>query len=110
MKGVFEFEIEGQKRGFKFGMMALAITEQKEGKSLKQIFDLLSEGRAEIMLTLHLFYGAAVQYADSNKMPVNFSVSDVSDWIDDIGLDAATEMLTEGFKQYAPKNSASPAK
>lgn len=110
MKGVFEFDVSGRKVGFKFGTMALAVAEKKEGKSLKQVFESLSEGKVGVMLMLHLFYGAAVQYADSKKQEVDFSVSDVSDWIDEIGIESATEMISQGFSQYVPKNSPSPAK
>lgn len=110
MKGIFEFEVSGQKRGFKFGTMALAIAEEKEGKSLQSIFKSLSEGKASMMLLLHILYGAAVQYATHAKQSVDFTVSDVSDWIEEIGFDAATEMISEGFKQYQPKNSESLAK
>lgn len=112
MKGIFEFEIGEPKRkiGFKFGTMAMGIAEEKEGTSLKVILTAIAHKKVKVMTLLHLMYGAAVQYADHKKIPADFSVSDVSDWIEEIGLEQMQTVITEGLNQYAPKNSQPPVK
>lgn len=115
MRGVFEFDIEvseNEKRkiGFKFGTMALGKAEEKEGKSLKQLLDTLKSGKIPTMTLLHLLYGAAFAYAEQRNLPTDFSVSDVSDWCEEIGFDEMQKVIKEGLNQYVPKNSKAPAK
>ncbi len=112
MQGIFEFEVGEPKKkiGFKFGTMALAVAEKEEGRSLKSILNSLSVGDVNAMLMLNILYGAAVQYADSKKTEKNFTVSDVSDWCEEIGFDKLNIAIAAGLKQYVPKNSESPAK
>lgn len=112
MKGIFEFEIGEPKKtiGFKFGTMALGVTQRKEGKSLKVILETLAKGKADALMLVHLLYGAAVQYADSRNIEPDFSVSDVSDWCEEIGFEAMQKVISEGLNQYNPKNSNSPEK
>jgi hypothetical protein len=111
MKAIFEFEVgePKQKIGFKFGTMALGITQRKEGKSLKQILEQLASGKVDTLTLLNILYGAAVQYADSKGKEGDFSVSDVSDWCEEIGFSEMQEVISKGLNQYVPKNSTSPA-
>lgn len=119
MKGIFEFEVSGQKRGFKFGTYAFSVACEKEGDvDLNTLFkrcgfpykDAKGETRADkgkIKSLLHLFYGAAVHYAEDNDKPVDFKVSTVSNWMDELGEARLMEMINESFFQYLPKNSES---
>jgi hypothetical protein len=111
MKGIFEFEVGEPKKtvGFKFGMMALGIAEQKNGKSIKEILETMKAGKADILMLLHVMYGAACQYAENKKTPVDFSCDDVSDWIEEIGIEEMQRVLVDGLYQYVPKNSKSPS-
>jgi hypothetical protein len=114
-KGVFEFEVGEPKvkRGFKFGTYAFAIACEKDKCILSEILHRIgvgvdpSQARINIMSLLHVFYGAAVHYTVSKKIKQDFDTSDVSDWLDELGLDKVNEILTEGLTQYAPKNSTS---
>lgn len=112
MKGVFEFEVGEPKKtvGFKFGMMALGIAEQKQGKSIREILETMKAGKADVMMLLHVMYGAACQYYENKKIDVDLSVDEVSDWIEDIGLEEMQRVIVEGLYQYVPKNSNSLAK
>lgn len=111
MNGIFEFKIGDRDRGFKFGTYALKVSTELEKCSLSDLmlkFSSEDELRnVSISTLLNIFYGAAVHYAKSKKQEIDFNDADVSDWIDELGYDEATKMLTEGFQQYSPKNSKS---
>lgn len=110
-KGITEFEVSGVKRGFKFGTYALGITEKEEERPVSEILRQLEpKGVSLSILTLlNIFYGAAVAYSESKKQTQDFVKSDVSDWLDELGLEKVYEMLTNGMQQYVPKNLQSPA-
>jgi hypothetical protein len=117
MKGIFEFEIGEPKvkRGFKFGTYAFAIACEKDDCPLNVLLqrigvgaDEVSINKVNVMTLLRVFYGAAVHYAEHVKQPADFSQSDVSDWVDELGLERINEILTNGLSQYVPKNSNSP--
>jgi hypothetical protein len=107
MKGVFEFELDGKQVGFKLGTMALAIAEEKEGKSLKELLESLTSKDVKTITILNIFYGAAVQYADHKRKPIDFTLSDISDWCEEIGFEKLITVITEGLAQYVPKNLTS---
>jgi hypothetical protein len=115
MKGIFEFEVgePKAKRGFKFGTYAFAVACEKDKSTLSQLLKKIGVGESpgasvDVMSLLNLFYGAAVHYAKHKKTEIDFNDSDVSDWIDELGIDQVNRFLVEGFQQYAPKNSNSP--
>jgi hypothetical protein len=111
MNGIFDFTISEKPRGFKFGTYALKVATDLEKCSLSDFMLKFSsdEGLRNINIgtLINVFYGAAVHYAKSKKQEIDFNDADVSDWIDELGYDEATRMLTEGFQQYSPKNSKS---
>jgi hypothetical protein len=117
MKGIFEFEIEGKKRGFKFGTYAMAVACEYDKCVLSDILKRIGvpylvdgekkKDKVNIMSLLHIFYGAAVHYAEHKKQPVDFSTSDISDWVDELGLEKVNAFLNDGLNQYSPKNSTS---
>jgi hypothetical protein len=113
MKGIFEFEVGDPKvkRGFKFGTYALAVASEKNGVSLSALLKKIGIGEVgaevDVMALLHVFYGAAAHYAKHQKQEIDFSESDVSDWIDELGLEEINRFMKEGFNQYSPKNSNS---
>lgn len=110
MKGVFEFQVQDKTVGFKFGILALAIAEEKEGKPLSELLELLTTGKVSTKTLLHLLYGAAVQYAEQKSKAVDFTLSDVSDWCEEIGFENIYPAFRSGLTQYLPKNSKSPSK
>ena len=124
-KGIFEFEIDGKKRGLKFGTYGLGVACEKEKCSIDVLYRRIGQpyivtkivdGKEEkevkvdtvkLLSLLHVFYGAAVHYADHTGTEIDFRPSDVSDWLDVIGLDKVNGILKEGLEQYVPKNSTS---
>lgn len=121
MKGIFEFEVEGRKVGFKFGTYAISVACEKEGDcSIDVLFRRcgipymsgkeIRQDKPKLKSLLHLFYGAAIHFAEDNDQPTDFKPSTVSNWLDAIGLEKVNQMMTEGLNQYTPKNSPSPEK
>jgi hypothetical protein len=106
-KGVFEFEVSGQKRGFKFGTLALGITEREEQTTLDQVFIRagFNGDSPSVMTLLNLFYGAAVQYSEDKGEKVDFKKSNVSDWLDELGFEKVHSILADGMTPYVPKKN-----
>lgn len=107
MTGVFEFTIGDKQRGLKFGMYGLKLACEFEQCTLDQLlFRIGNGGGAGVSAgtLLNIFFGAATHYAKSKKQEIDFNDMDVSDWIDEIGLQKSMEYLKEGFSQFVPKN------
>jgi hypothetical protein len=115
-KGIFEFEIDGQKIGFKFGMYAAAITEKMAGCQIMELFQrihgskLVYDDKGNItgrellpglgtISLLQYFYGGAVAYTKNDKL----SIDDVADQLDLIGLEKAFVVFSESVQTYLPK-------
>lgn len=123
MKGIFEFEVNGEKRGFKFGTYALSVACEKDDCAadvllkrcgipytvVKDGKDIIKMEQPKLKSLLHLFYGAAMHYAEDNNLSIDFKPSTVSNWLDQIGLEKLNDMMVQGLTQYSPKNSNSPA-
>ncbi len=103
-KGIFEFEIEGKKIGFKFGMYAAAITQKESGSSIVDLFKVMALGSDGGVALLQYFYGGAVAYASNKKLPVP-TIDEVGDWIEAIGWDESLRVYSESIKIYIPKNA-----
>jgi hypothetical protein len=110
-KGIFEFEVGEPKvkRGFKFGTFAFAVACKEDGTPLSELLKKIGVGvenpTVDIMALLNVFYGAAVQYAKEKRQPLDFHPVDISNWMDELGVDEVTRILTNGLTQYSPKNS-----
>jgi hypothetical protein len=111
MRGIFTFDLESGKVGFKFGTYALSIACEKDGCGLNEFFNRCGfnkTGEVKLSSLLNLWYGAAVHYCHHLNKEVDFNSSHVSDWLDEIGLDKVKETYVEGLKQFVPKNSKAP--
>ncbi len=107
-KGVFEFEVKGQKVGLRFGTRALRLLEQKVKEDISIILGRAASGKSGIDFMCNIFECAAIDYAVTNKMEVSFTNDDMPDWVDAVGgLTEGLKIVAEGLTQYFPKNSAS---
>jgi hypothetical protein len=104
-KGVFEFDVNGDKVGFKFGMYAAAITEKESGMSISSLFGKFTTD-VSIEVLLYYFFGAYVSYCKAHETkPVNISV--FSDYLEEIGLEKLINLYTESLGVYS-KNGQAP--
>jgi len=113
MQKVFEVEIEGVKRGFRFNMLALGKACRIEQCDINELFNRLlgskeDNRQPDIVSMMNFFHAAAINYAEGNKQEVDFTAQDVSDWLDHFGLTQTMEMMTEGLKTAKSKNQEAP--
>lgn len=107
VKKEFEFEVEGKKVGFRFNMLAFGKACEIEKCSLDDLFMKLGigeEGNVNIITMNNLFYAAAINFYEGRGLEIDFKAQDVSDWLDFIGIQSATEMMKEQFKVPEVKN------
>lgn len=112
MKGVFDFDIEGEKAGFRFDMLAAAMLEDLEGKPvsgvLKEIHDAAADtSRLRMGLVMNVMYATACSYAESNGNDKP-SKSQVSTWAQSIDATDLYMMLGTGISMFVPKNLKAP--
>jgi hypothetical protein len=105
-KGIYEEEINGETVGFKFGMYASAITEKIAGKSIFEVFKGIAAPMQEPLL--HYFYGGAKAYNEHKKIDKEISVSDVADWLEEMGADKWSKIYLASIQSYIPKNGTAP--
>lgn len=104
---MIEVEINKVKRGFKFGTYTFKIITQLTGISdVGQVFGKLEGKDLGFMVTF--FLACAKHYSLSMKQEVNYDEMEVGEWIDEIGLPKAEEILTELIQTYTLKNQRAP--
>ena len=112
-KGVYEFDVEDGKAGFRYDMVAGAALEQAEGKDISEILEDLvimaqhaKEGslKVRISLLLNMLHAGAISYAECNgqQMPTKATVST---WANEIDSTDLYTMIFEGMQMFVPKNS-----
>src|SRR5690349_6462169 len=106
--GIEEVEINGVKRGFKFGPLAVAIAEREDGCKAGELFKKMSAG--DQLAFLNMFYGAAVCYCKVQNVKVDFNSNDTADWFYQIGVQRAADIINNGITFYLEKNAKSPEK
>lgn len=104
--GIEVVEINGVKRGFKFGPRSVALAEREDGCKGGELFKKMQQG--DQLAVLNMFFGAALDYANVNKLTVDFNSSDVADWVYIMGVEKSTEILASGLQSYNEKNRKAP--
>lgn len=97
-RGIFTFQIgEGEEKkeiGFKFGMRASEITEQEAKKLISEVFESITEKKADFTTCLlNYFYGAGCSFAESKKLTPP-ERNEVADWLDAIGYVESVKVFT----------------
>lgn len=104
---MIEVEINGVKRGFKFGTYTFKLITEITGiTDVNEIFGSLSGQNLGFLPAF--YFACAKHYSLSNKQPVDFTEVDVADWIDEMGVEKAHEVLSELVKAYTVKNQKAP--
>lgn len=105
-----EIRIGDVVRGFRTGLYGLSRAIDAAGVSQVAFFEGLAAGNTFYFLCL--FYGAAVHYARHRKQPVDFSDSDVAEWIEEAGMERMQEVsdaIIKTVKQKEPEEKNQPA-
>lgn len=107
MRGIFEFEIDGVKRGFYFNFNALGIVEENTGEPIDEIIKQLNDKKKpKVKLLANMFYAGALNYCDFRNIEPDFTIHDVGDWISEVGLVKAAELIKGAINVQTPKNSS----
>jgi hypothetical protein len=104
---MIEFEVQGEKRGFKLGTYTFKLINQMSNtKTINDVFTKMSEHSEDF--TSVFYYCCAKHYAMSKKLPVDFEEVHVADWLDDLGAEKVKVLTEELFKVYLTKNLKAP--
>jgi len=105
--GEFKVKIGEKEVGFRFGMLASSYTEQKAQKPIFKVFQEIATGRGSLAV-LQYFYGGAVAYNEFNDIEEKVTLAQVSEWIEEMGLEEAMRIYSESIKTHLPKNGKAP--
>ena len=113
MQKVFEVDVDGVKRGFRFNMLAFGKACRIEKCDITELFDRMIGNKEEnrqpdIVAMLSFFFAAAENYTEGKGQKVDYTQQDVSDWLDTVGLAKAMDMMQEGLKTVKSKNQEAP--
>jgi serine phosphatase RsbU (regulator of sigma subunit) len=91
LRGEYTLTAAGKERHFKLCTLSDNLFCQYEGVKLSEYLDRIKNPIG--FTQLNLIYSQAVAYAKINKQPIDFTVEDVSVWIDEVGESAFEEKL-----------------
>lgn len=81
--GQFDIEVGGKKRTLRFGTLCFAMFCEAEGIEFSGMIDRMVKPKP--FSFINLFHSAAVAHCRINKIEPDFSIEDVSEWIDECG-------------------------
>ena len=107
MKGPYEFEFEGKTRGFLFNFLTLGIFEENCDTPLDEVLERFGKNskKPKITIVLKYFHAAAVNYSQEKGRPIDFTLNDVSEWVQYVGFDKCATLMASGLTITTPKNS-----
>lgn len=106
--GEFDIEVKGRKRSLKWGTLSFALFCESEGIELNEIKQRLEDPKP--FTQINLIHSAAVAHCRINKKEIDFSIDQVSEWIDEIGEHVLAELIVKAMKARLEKNLKAPVK
>ena len=89
--------------------MSLAIAIKESGcLSIDEL--ILKLNMADLTAANAFFYGCAYQYFQWKGLPVDFNMTHVSEWVEDLGVDRMKELTDKLLESYKGKNPDPPMK
>jgi hypothetical protein len=119
-----EVEIGGVKRGFRLGMQTFRMMREITGiDTLDDVFRGIANNAApsghekqpirsqidHVFFINDFLYACAKDYARVAKQPFDYTKEDISDWMDECGLQEAMQVVGKLIQTYNEKNSKAPA-
>jgi len=102
-KGLVKLTVGDRERCLKLGTLSSAIFCELENISIIEMQDRLINARPFTLINF-VFAGASA-YSRLNKEPVDYSVDDVSEWLDQIDQEDLVKLITEAMVTYEEKKS-----
>lgn len=108
IRNTIEIELPDKRKvGFRTGMLAIGVACSKmKARSTEELFARI--GSIDVHATIALYYGAAYDYNESKGKEVDFTMSDVADWIQEMGDENAKKVSDTLLESYLPKNYTPP--
>lgn len=115
IKKVFEIEIDGVQRGFRFNMLSIGKACRLENCDVSELISrVVGEVKDDVVVRapdlqamVNFFFAGAVNYCEGKGIKVDFTAQDVCDWLEHIGLEKTKELLYENLK-VSSKNMEAP--
>ena len=112
---MIEIEVNGEKKGFVFGTNTFRIIRGVTGiQSMEDVMTGLGNIDKKRSQLEHVefindfLWSCAQDYARKMKLSMEFTTADVSDWMDEIGLQETMNIVAELIKSYHEKNLKAP--
>jgi hypothetical protein len=109
----FEFPVGDKTVGFRFNMLSHGKACRLENCRIDQLFERigLSENKEGIDLVsiCNFFYAAAINYTEGKGLKVDYTVQDVSDWLEHNGIDKTMEIMRSAMQTPEIKNQEAPS-
>lgn len=106
-KGLVKLTVDGKERFLKIGTLSSAIFCELEKINVADIGFRLQNAQPFTMI--HFLYAGASAYRQLSKQDIDFSVADVSEWIDQMGEGELVTHIVESVSTYQGKKGASPS-
>lgn len=102
-----DFEVEGVKRGFKFGTYTFKLINQLAGtKTVEDVFNKLAAGEQDFASTF--YFACAKHWSMFNKADIDFDEVHVTEWVENLGAEKMSEITKELLEIYITKNLKAP--
>jgi len=104
--GVYEVEIDGEKVGFQFGMLASIETEEASGMVIEDVFKKIAKGFQKYIALY--FLGGAVAYNKFHGIEKTIGIPEVTIYIEQMGMERALEIYMKSIAAPQIKNGKAP--
>jgi hypothetical protein len=106
LRGEYSLTIGGKERHFKLCTLSDSIFCQNEGIKLSEYQNRLLNPHG--FTQLNLIYSQAVAHARIKKEPIDFTIEDVSLWMDEVGEGAFSDKIVAIAEVQLEKNQKAP--
>lgn len=100
-RGDVEKKVGGKNRLFRFNMAAITLLGDLQNAPLTQLA--VEVSNPKMSTVANFLYAGAYTYARQEKKMIDFSQDDATEWLNEIGLDVALEMLGKAFEVPEPE-------
>jgi hypothetical protein len=106
LRGEYSVTVGGKERHFKLCTLSDNLFCQYEGIKLSEYRDRVMNPIA--FTQIHLVLSQATAHAKINKLPIDFSIEDVSVWIDEVGEQVFGDKIMKIAEAQIAKNGIAP--
>jgi hypothetical protein len=106
LRGEYTVTAGGKERHFKLCTLSDNIFCQQENIKLSEYVGRLKEPLP--FTQVHLIYSQAIAYARINRVAIDFTIEDVTVWLDEVGESVFVEKITQIAEVQLEKNQTAP--